>query len=68
MNRVHSPRTMLVLGLNAGMGTASGADELVEIPPDAFEPSSYIISILLKRLSARWSTALSSKVNLPHTV
>ena len=32
MNRVHQPRTLLVLGLNAGMGTAAGADELVEIP------------------------------------
>ena len=32
MNRVYQPRTLLVLGLNAGMGTAAGADELVEIP------------------------------------
>ena len=35
MNRVHQPRTLLVLGHNAGMGTAAGADELVEIPTDA---------------------------------
>jgi hypothetical protein len=34
MNRVHQPRTLLVLGLNAGMGTAAGADELVEILTD----------------------------------
>ena len=32
MNRVHQPLTLVVLGLNAGMGTAAGADELVEIP------------------------------------
>ena len=31
-NRVHQPRTLLVLGHNAGMGTAAGADELVEVP------------------------------------
>ena len=31
MNRVHQPHTLLVLGLNAGMVTAAGADELVEI-------------------------------------
>ena len=29
MNRVRQPRTLVVLGLNAGMGTAAGADELV---------------------------------------
>ena len=28
MNSVHQPRTLVVLGLNAGMGTAAGADEL----------------------------------------
>ena len=27
MNRVQQPRTLLVLGLNAGMSTAAGADE-----------------------------------------
>ena len=32
MNRVHQPRPLVVLGLNVGMGTAAGADELVEIP------------------------------------
>ena len=32
MNRVHQPRTLLVLGHNTGMGSAAGADELVEIP------------------------------------
>ena len=32
MNRVHQPRTLLVRGRNAGVGTAAGADELVEIP------------------------------------
>jgi hypothetical protein len=31
MNRVHQLRTLLVLGHNAGMGTAAGAGELVEI-------------------------------------
>ena len=35
MNRVHQPRTLGVLGLNAGMGTAAGADELVGVPSDA---------------------------------
>jgi len=29
MNRVLQPLTLAVLGLNAGMGTAAGADELV---------------------------------------
>jgi hypothetical protein len=32
INRVRQPRTLVVLGLNAEMGTAAGADELVEIP------------------------------------
>ena len=32
MNRVRQPHTLLVLGLNAEMGTTAGADELVEIP------------------------------------
>ena len=31
-NRVLQPLTLVVLGLNAGMGTAAGADALVEIP------------------------------------
>ena len=30
MNGVHQPRTLVVLELNAGMGTAAGADELVD--------------------------------------
>ena len=38
MNRVHQPRTLVVLGLNAGMGTAAGADELVEILTDVEHP------------------------------
>ena len=32
MNRVLQPRPLVVLGLNVWMGTAAGADELVEIP------------------------------------
>ena len=36
MNRVRQPRTLFVLGLNAQMGTTAGADELVEVPTDAF--------------------------------
>ena len=32
MNRVRQPRPLVVLGLNVWMGTAAGADELVEIP------------------------------------
>ena len=39
MNRVQQPRTLLVLGLNAGMSTAAGADELVEITTDAHRPT-----------------------------
>jgi hypothetical protein len=35
MNRVQQPRTLLVLGHTARMGTVVGADELVEIPTDA---------------------------------
>ena len=32
MNRVLQPRPLIVLGLNVWMGTAVGADELVEVP------------------------------------
>ena len=32
MNRLQQPRTLLVLELNAGMSTAAGADELLEVP------------------------------------
>ena len=32
MNRVRQPRPLVVLGLNVWMGTAAGADELVEVP------------------------------------
>jgi len=35
MDRVIQPRPLIVLGLNVWMGTAAGADELVEIPTDA---------------------------------
>ena len=35
MNRVLQPHPLLVLGLNVWMGTAAGADGLVEIPTDA---------------------------------
>ena len=38
MNRAHQPRTLVVLGLNAGMGTAAGADKQVEILTDAERP------------------------------
>ena len=38
INRVRQPRTLVTLGLNAGMGTAAGADELVEIPTSAQRP------------------------------
>ena len=31
MNRVRQPHPLVVLGLNVWMGTAAGADELVEI-------------------------------------
>ena len=34
MNRVLQPRPLIVLELNVWMGTAAGADELVEIPAD----------------------------------
>ena len=33
MNRVRQPRPSIVLGLNVWVGTAAGADELVEILP-----------------------------------
>ena len=33
MNRVRQPHTLLVLGLNAEMGTTAGADELVNPKP-----------------------------------
>ena len=35
MNRVRQPRPLVVLGLNVWVGTAAGADELVEILTDA---------------------------------
>jgi len=35
MNKVRQPRPLIVLGLNVWMGTAAGAEELVEIPTDA---------------------------------
>ena len=38
MNRVRQPRPLVVLGLNAGMGTTAGSDELVEIPTSAERP------------------------------
>ena len=38
MNRVLQPRPLVVLGLNVWMGTAAGADELVEIPYREFCP------------------------------
>ena len=43
MNIVRQPHTLLVRGLNAGMGTAAGADELVEIPTDAERPHSGLL-------------------------
>ena len=38
--RVQQPHTLLILGLNAGMSTAVGADELVEILTDVEHPIS----------------------------
>ena len=38
MVRVLQPRPLVVLGLNVWMGTAAGADELVEIPYREFRP------------------------------
>ena len=38
MDRVQQPRTLVVLGLNVGMSTAAGADELVEFPASAERP------------------------------
>jgi hypothetical protein len=35
MNRVRQPRPLVVPGPNVWMGTAAGADELVDIPTDA---------------------------------
>jgi hypothetical protein len=32
MNRLHQPRTLLVLGHTAGMGTAAAADEARALP------------------------------------
>ena len=39
MNRVRQPRPLVVLGLNVWMGTAAGADELLEISTDASDYS-----------------------------
>ena len=36
MNIVLQPRALLVRGRNAEMGTAAGADELVEVPDGPF--------------------------------
>ena len=38
MNRVHQPRPLVFHGLNVWMGTAAGADELVEVPYREFRP------------------------------
>ena len=38
MNRVQQPRTLLVLGLNAGMSIAAAADERVETLTDVEHP------------------------------
>ena len=46
MNRVLQPRPLVVLGLNVWMGTAAGADELVEVPYREFRPSSTVKSQL----------------------
>jgi len=35
MNMVLQSHPLIVLGINVWMGTAAGADELVEIPTDA---------------------------------
>jgi hypothetical protein len=43
MNRVRQPRPLIVLGLNVWMGTAAGADELVEIPKE--------VNVFLRRKS-----------------
>ena len=42
MNRVLQPRPLIVLGLNVGMGTAAGADELVRDGP--LGPLGYVSS------------------------
>ena len=53
MNRVRQPRTLVVLGLNAWMGTAAGADELV----DQCFPTSHGVQIPL--LPPRRANAVS---------
>jgi len=49
MNRVQQPRTLCVLGLNAEMSTAAGADELVEILTDVEHPIGTKAPPLLRR-------------------
>ena len=41
MNRVRQPRPLVFRGLNVWMGTAAGADELVEIPAQNATRSRY---------------------------
>ena len=53
MNRVHQPRTLVVLGLNVGMGTAAGADELVEVPYREFRPEPRRTPFIYRRVLSR---------------
>ena len=50
MNRVHQPRTLVVLGLNAGMGTAAEANELVvRLYPSSGEGVEFVPKEILGR-------------------
>ena len=53
MNRVRQPRTLVVLGLNAEMGTAAGADELVEVPYRDFRPGPKRTPFFYRRVLSR---------------
>ena len=57
-NRVQQPHTLLILGLNAGMSTAVGADELVEILTDVEHPIGTEAHLLLPPLEARCKTKI----------
>ena len=53
MNRVRQPRKMVALGLNAEMGTAAGADELVEVPYRDFRPGPKRTPFFYRRVLSR---------------
>ena len=62
MNRVQQPRTLLVLGHNAGMSTAAGADELIETQQSSSDMPSRPIHATSDVLSLRSDGIRSTRI------